>query len=143
MTTNEQAATSYEPELRLLDAIVPALDEVQTRIGPHFRRAEVRGRSRRFLEGLLAPVERKNGWQVAEELGERGPRGVQRLLSEADWDEQAVRDEFAPTCWTTSAGKTASWWSMRQAFSRRARSRQAWRGNTAAPRADGRTARSG
>jgi SRSO17 transposase len=78
----------------LLDAVSPALDEVQTRIGPHFRRAEVRQRSRRFLEGLLAPVERKNGWQLAEELGERGPRGVQRLLSEADWDEQAVRDEL-------------------------------------------------
>jgi SRSO17 transposase len=94
MTTSEQAATTYEPELQLLDAISPALDEVQTRIGPHFRRAEVRQRSRRFLEGLLAPVERKNGWQLAEELGERGPRGVQRLLSESDWDEQAVRDEL-------------------------------------------------
>jgi SRSO17 transposase len=43
---------------------------------------------------LLAPVERKNGWQMAEELGERGPRGVQRLLGEADWDEEAVRDEL-------------------------------------------------
>ena len=94
MTTNAQAATMYELELHLLDARSPALDEVQTRIGPRFRRAEVRQRSRRFLEGLLASVERKNGWQLAEELGERGPRGVQRLLSEADWDEQAVRDEM-------------------------------------------------
>lgn len=94
MTRSEQAATTYAPEVHLLNAVAPALDEVQTRIGPHFRRAEVRQRSRRFLEGLLAPVERKNGWQLAEELGERGPRGVQRLLSEADWDEQAVRDEL-------------------------------------------------
>jgi SRSO17 transposase len=39
-------------------------------------------------------VERKNGWQVAEQLGERGPRGVQRLLGEADWDEEAVRDDL-------------------------------------------------
>ena len=42
----------------------------------------------------LPPVERKNGWQLAEELGERGPRGVQRLLGEADWDEEAVRDDL-------------------------------------------------
>jgi SRSO17 transposase len=49
---------------------------------------------RRFLEGLLAPVERKNGWQLAEALGERGPHGVQRLLAEAKWDQDAVRDEL-------------------------------------------------
>jgi hypothetical protein len=42
----------------------------------------------------LPPVERKNGWQLAEELGERGPRGVQRLLGEADGDEEAVREDL-------------------------------------------------
>src|SRR6266446_5215701 len=45
----------------------------------------------------LPPVERKNGWQLAEELGEHGPRGVQRRLGEADWDEEAVRDDLR-TC---------------------------------------------
>ena len=30
--------------------------------------------------------------QVAEALGERGPRGVYRLLGKADWDEETVRD---------------------------------------------------
>src|SRR5258706_2264527 len=71
-----------------------ALVELHERIAPSFRRAEVRRRARRFLEGLLAPVERKNGWQLAEELGEHGPRGVQRLLGEADWDEDGVRDDL-------------------------------------------------
>jgi SRSO17 transposase len=47
-----------------------------------------------FCKARLPPVERKNGWQLAEELGERGPRGVQRLLGEADWDEEAVRDDL-------------------------------------------------
>src|SRR5258708_94426 len=32
--------------------------------------------------------------ELAEERGERGPRGVQRLLGEADWDEEAVRDDL-------------------------------------------------
>ncbi len=30
----------------------------------------------------------KNGWQLAEELDESGPQGVQRLLNAADWDEE-------------------------------------------------------
>jgi SRSO17 transposase len=39
-------------------------------------------------------VERKNGWQLAEHLGEPGPQGVQRLLNAADWDADAVRDDL-------------------------------------------------
>ena len=54
----------------------------------------MRKRAGGFLEGLTSAVERKNGWQLAEELGEHGPRGVQRLLGEADWDEEAVRDDL-------------------------------------------------
>jgi hypothetical protein len=33
-----------------------------------------------YLVGLLGRVERKNGWQLAEAIGERDPQGVQRLL---------------------------------------------------------------
>lgn len=72
--------------------IAEELAQVQACIGPHFRRAQTRTRAGSYLQGLLAPLERKNGWQVAEALGEHGPRGVQRLLGEADWDEEAVRD---------------------------------------------------
>src|SRR5260370_33964280 len=94
MTTEERHDEHKENELRVVSAGAQALAEVQERIGPRFQRAEVRRRARRFLEGLLAPVERKNGWQMAEALAEHGPRGVQRLLGEADWDEQAVRDDL-------------------------------------------------
>jgi len=78
----------------LLEYVEAELAQVHARIGPHFRRAEARHRAHRFLHGLLAPIERKNGWQLAEELAERGPRGVQRLLGEADWDADAVREEL-------------------------------------------------
>jgi SRSO17 transposase len=94
MTTAEQRDAPYASELRLLSQAAEALDEVQERIGHRFRRAEARRRARRFLEGLLAPVERKNGWQLAAALNERGPHGVQRLLAEADWDQEAVRDDL-------------------------------------------------
>src|SRR5258707_11735307 len=94
MTTEEQEEKNIESELGTINRAAQALAELHARIAPRFRPAEVRSRARRFLEGLLAPVERKNGWQLAEELGEHGPRGVQRLLGEADWDENAVRDDL-------------------------------------------------
>src|SRR3989440_242821 len=94
MTTKEREEEQLESELSTIRRGAEELAKLHARIAPHFRRAEVRRRAQRFLEGLLAPLERKNGWQLAEELGERGPRGVQRLLADADWDEGAVRDEL-------------------------------------------------
>jgi len=94
MTTQERNEECIESERGTLRRGAEALAELYGRIAPRFRRAEVRRRARHFLEGLLAPIERKNGWQMAEELGEHGPRGVQRLLGEADWDEDAVRDDL-------------------------------------------------
>jgi len=90
----EQASRQEERELSIISQSAQALAELVVRIGSHFRRAEVRNRVGRYLQGLLASVERKNGWQMAEELGEANAHGVQRLLEEADWDEEAVRDEL-------------------------------------------------
>jgi SRSO17 transposase len=46
----------------------------------------------RFLQGILSTVERKNGWQLAEQAREATPYGMQRLLSQAVWDADSVRD---------------------------------------------------
>jgi SRSO17 transposase len=70
------------------------LDRLHERIASRFEREEVRARSRRFLAGLLGRVERKNGWQLAEHVGEKTPDGMQRLLSEARWDADVVRDDL-------------------------------------------------
>ncbi len=94
MTTEERNEELIKREARAMRTGGEALSELHGRIAPRFRRAEVRTRARHFLQGLLAPVERKNGWQLAEELGEHGPRGVQRLLGDAEWDEDAVRDDL-------------------------------------------------
>jgi SRSO17 transposase len=77
-----------------LDAWSAAFDAFHARFAPYFRRAEARERSARYLRGLLGPVERKNGWQLAEAAGERDPQGMQRLLRTAVWDADAVRDEL-------------------------------------------------
>src|SRR3954463_10559166 len=60
--------------------------------GRLFVRAEPRGQAGRYLEGLLAPVERKNGWQLAEAIGDARPWRTQRVLSHVLWDEEAARD---------------------------------------------------
>src|ERR671928_1043103 len=81
-------------EVGTLQQWAAGLDQLHARIAPQFRRPEVRQRARRYLQGLLGSVERKNGWQLAEQLGEGHPRGVQRLLDAAQWDAEAVRDDL-------------------------------------------------
>ena len=47
-----------------------------------------------YLRGLLAGLERKNGWTLAEHAGAVSPDGMQRLLRTADWDVEGVRDDL-------------------------------------------------
>lgn len=70
------------------------LEQLHARIAPRFARSEQRGRALAYLKGLLSPLQRKNGWQLAEVAGERTPDGVQRLLNTALWDADAVRDDL-------------------------------------------------
>src|ERR687884_334806 len=76
------------------DAWDEAFMSFHARFASFFYRREVRERSARYLRGLLGPVERKNGWQVAEAVREADPQGIQRLLRVARWDADAVRDEL-------------------------------------------------
>ena len=57
------------------------LDALVTRIAPRFRRVEPRRRARAYLQGLLAPLARKNGWHLAEAAGDATPDGVQDFLA--------------------------------------------------------------
>jgi SRSO17 transposase len=66
------------------------LEELVARLRPRFGRVEPRRRALAYLRGLLAPVERKNGWQLAEAAGDRTPDGVQEFLSRVRWDADAV-----------------------------------------------------
>jgi len=70
------------------------LDTVADRLAPHFARSEPRERAVGYLRGLLSDADRKNGWQLAEALGDPTPDGVQHLLSRAHWDADAVRDDL-------------------------------------------------
>src|SRR4051794_8511281 len=69
------------------------LDGLVEQIAPRFCRIEPRRRARAYLQGLLCPVERKNGWQLAENGGDRTPDGAQDFLARMRWDAGHVRDE--------------------------------------------------
>ena len=70
------------------------IEEVHRRIGSRFYRSEPRRRALAYMKGLLSPIERKNGWQLAEQAGDATPDGVQRLLYNYRWDADLVRDDL-------------------------------------------------
>jgi SRSO17 transposase len=70
------------------------LDDLVARIAPRFSRIEPRRRARAYLQSLLAPLERKNGWHLAEAAGDMTPDGVQDFLARMHWDADAVRDDL-------------------------------------------------
>jgi SRSO17 transposase len=69
-------------------------DALGERIAPRFARSEVRERAQAYLRGLLATVERKNSWQLAEAAGDATPYGLQHLLGRANWDADELRDDL-------------------------------------------------
>jgi SRSO17 transposase len=77
----------------IVDIAAAELDAVHERIARRFARSEPRARVREYLSGLVAGLERKNGWTLAERAGEVSPDGMQRLLRHADWDTREVRDD--------------------------------------------------
>jgi SRSO17 transposase len=77
-----------------LDQWSTDFEDFQARFAPFFARSEPRVAARRYLRGLLTPVQRKNCWQMAEAVGEKDPQQMQRLLYSARWDEDGARDEL-------------------------------------------------
>jgi SRSO17 transposase len=70
------------------------LDDLFVTIGHRFGRVELRRRMRDYVRGLLAPVARKNSWQLAEQAGHATPDGLQHLLAGAKWEPDDIRDDL-------------------------------------------------
>src|SRR5688572_10518205 len=85
---------SGRPTQRQAESWADELNVVAERIGPRFARSEPRRRAAGYIRGLLSETGRKNGWQLAEHLGDPTPDGVQHLLARADRDADAVRDDL-------------------------------------------------
>jgi SRSO17 transposase len=69
-------------------------DGLMQRVGQHFGRVEARVRMSEYVQGLLSPIERKNGWQLSEQCGDEAPYGIQHLLNRAKWSADDLRDEI-------------------------------------------------
>ena len=89
------------PPLPPIAAWSLTLQQVHARVAPHVARPEVRRHARLYLEAVLSDIPRKNGWQIAEQARQARPDGIQRLLSHAVWDQDAVRDELRALVWQT------------------------------------------
>jgi SRSO17 transposase len=79
-------------QLNELESWRDSFDTFHARFAHLFARSESREQAVKYLRGLLAPVERKNGWQVAEAVGDSTPDRTQRLLYRVEWDVDAARD---------------------------------------------------
>ena len=75
-----------------IEQLQQELKQVHARLGGLFKRSEPRQRCLDYLQGLLSGVPRKNGWQLAQWMGEATPDGVQHLLERAHWSADAARD---------------------------------------------------
>jgi SRSO17 transposase len=64
----------------------------QARFASLFHRREPREQCAKYLRGLLALAKRKNGWQLAEVVGDETPDRTQRLLYQDQWDADEARD---------------------------------------------------
>lgn len=69
------------------------LKTFQSRIGQYFARSEARQSAFDYLQALMSPVARKNGWQMAEQVGHQTPYQFQHLLGRARWDADEVNQE--------------------------------------------------
>ena len=79
------------PELAAAEA---GIQRVGTGLRVRFRRGTAHRHAMAYVRGLLSDVERKNGWQLAEQGGYAHPRTIQRVLDRSVWDADAVRDDL-------------------------------------------------
>jgi SRSO17 transposase len=93
-TTERVLVTSTDATASIIAGGQAYLADVARRLAPYFARSQSRHRVQAYLQGLLSEAERKNSWQVAEVCGESTPYGFQYLLSRADWDAEAIREEL-------------------------------------------------
>jgi SRSO17 transposase len=78
-----------------LEEVMPwadAFTAICARFEDLFVRSESRAQMQKYLRGLVAPVERKTTWQLAELAHDSAPDRMQRLLYRVPWDAEAARD---------------------------------------------------
>jgi SRSO17 transposase len=73
-----------------LDMWGSELEDLLARVRPLFYRKESKKHFEQYVQGLLAPIARKNGWTIAEYVGESEPKALQRFLNLTPWDADVL-----------------------------------------------------
>jgi SRSO17 transposase len=79
--------------VEVVDSWESNLEDLFAQFAGRFARVETRRRAFAYVRGLLAPLERKNGWTLAEHAGNGSPNGLQAMLQSPCWDPDSVRDD--------------------------------------------------
>ncbi|MEV6675235.1 IS701 family transposase [Streptomyces sp. NPDC051162] len=87
---SDRSSDAVSPaDLAVWDREFAALGERTT---PLFYRPESQEHALQYLRGLLSPLQRKNGWTIAEFSGEKEPKALQRFLNLTPWNADLMRD---------------------------------------------------
>ncbi len=81
-------------EIEEINTWAKGLDKIAEKIQGHFASLPTFKRAIQYLKGLLSQCDRKNGWQLSEITGDKSPYGLQNLMSRANWDADAVRNDL-------------------------------------------------
>ena len=69
-------------------------NELMGRIGNVFPSEPGFRTARKYIQGLMSSAERKNGWQLAEAVGDATPFSVQQFLYRGRFEADGLRDEL-------------------------------------------------
>jgi len=92
MSNRQENGQGEEMKWEELDRWAEEFTAFHERFAALFGRKEPRQQAVRYVRGLLSESERKNGWQIAEAVGEPRPDAMQRLLYQSQWEADGARD---------------------------------------------------
>jgi SRSO17 transposase len=79
---------------KLKEVVKGTFEEITARFAGCFLRSESRTCFVNVLRAIIAPVTRKNGWQIAEEIGDATPYGVQAFFLRHRWEPDDLRNNL-------------------------------------------------
>ena len=88
-----QETLNLFPNEQVLEAICQwsnSLKLLQQRLGKYYKRSEARAAAFDYVQALLSSAERKNGWQMSEQVGSKNPYRFQNLLGRASGNEEKL-----------------------------------------------------
>ena len=80
-------------ELEQIEGWQEEFNRLHARLRPHTARSRTHDQMKLHLEGVLGKAERRNGWHLAEAVGDQSPYAMQHLLARSSWDVEGVREE--------------------------------------------------